>query len=212
MFAPQSNDVMKAKYNRISSNGQSLSRQEINSQEFDLSYSDTVSGTVPFFERKEAGKLVKDIRNGKVRELHVTALDRMARNILDLLTVIEFLNSSKVNLYVENIGIYSMINSEPNPTFKMIASVLGNVAEMERTSMLERQRSGIEAAKAKGVYKGRLHGTPITDEAFLSKYKKVAKELNNGSSLRRAALLGECSLGTVQKVQRLLQKQKMTQN
>jgi DNA invertase Pin-like site-specific DNA recombinase len=195
---------MKAKYLRISTAEQSLNRQELNTHVFDLVYTDKISGTVPFFQRREASKLVNDISCGKVKELHVTALDRMGRNILDLLTVIEFLNNAKVNLYVENIGMYSLINEEPNPTFKMIASVLGNVAEMERSSMLERQRAGIEAAKANGVYKGRLHGTAMSNDEFLTKYKKVVKELKGGASLRRAALLAECSLGTAQKVQRLM--------
>jgi DNA invertase Pin-like site-specific DNA recombinase len=86
----------------------------------------------------------------------------------------------------------------------MIVSVLGNVAEMERQNILERQREGITIAKAKGVYKGRLYGSKMSDESFLIKYKKVEKELLNGESLRRAALIGECSLGTAQKVKRLI--------
>ena len=36
-----------------------------------------------------------------------------------------------------------------------MATVLGMVAEMERKFILERQRAGIDAAKARGVYKGR---------------------------------------------------------
>jgi DNA invertase Pin-like site-specific DNA recombinase len=97
-----------------------------------------------------------------------------------------------------------MIEGKPNPIFKMIISVLGNVAEMERTNMLERQKQGIEIAKAKGKYKGRLYGSMMSDEEFLAKYRKVKQELENGESLRRAAKLGECSLGTAQKVKRLM--------
>ena len=52
--------------------------------------------------------------------------------------------------------MHAMINGKPNPTFKMIASVLANVAEMECDNMLERQKSGIELAKLQGKYKGRL--------------------------------------------------------
>ena len=44
----------------------------------------------------------------------------------------------------------------------------------------------------------------MSDEAFLIKYKKVKQELEKGESLRRAAKLGECSLGTAQKVKRLI--------
>ena len=100
--------------------------------------------------------------------------------------------------------MYSMIDGNPNPTFKMIISVLGNCAEMERLGMLEKQRQGIELAKLAGTYKGRLYGTKMTDEETLLKYKKVAKELKKGASLRLACALGGCSLGTAQKVQRLL--------
>jgi DNA invertase Pin-like site-specific DNA recombinase len=41
----------------------------------------------------------------------------------------------------------------------MIAAVLFGVAEMEQETRRERQRDGIEAAKAEGVYKGRKRGT-----------------------------------------------------
>ena len=38
---------------------------------------------------------------------------------------------------------------------KMVLTVLGMVAEMELGFIRDRQRAGIEAAKARGVYKGR---------------------------------------------------------
>jgi DNA invertase Pin-like site-specific DNA recombinase len=40
-------------------------------------------------------------------------------------------------------------------------TVLGMVAEMERKFIRERQQAGIEAAKAKGVYKGRKPSIPV---------------------------------------------------
>lgn len=195
---------MKVKYVRVSTLDQNTERQQINSDEFKYIYIDKISGAVPFFERPQGKKLTKDITNNKVDEVHISSIDRMGRNILDILTVSEFFNQNNVNLYVENIGMYSMVDGKPNPIFKMIISVLGNVAEMERTNMLERQRQGIEIAKAKGKYTGRLYGAVMSDDEFLIKYKKVKQELENGESLRRAAKLGECSLGTAQKVKRLI--------
>ena len=44
----------------------------------------------------------------------------------------------------------------------------------------------------------------MTNEEILAKYKSVVRELKNGESLRRAAKIGGCSLGTAQKVQRLI--------
>lgn len=66
--------------------------------------------------------------------------------------------------------------------------------------MLERQRQGIELAKATG----RLYGTRMTDKEVLTKYKVVVRELKNGESLRRATKMGGYRLGTAQKVQRLI--------
>jgi DNA invertase Pin-like site-specific DNA recombinase len=196
--------MTKVKYIRVSTTEQNTGRQEVNATEFSKIYIDKTSGSIQFTERKEASKLITDIEAGTISEIHISSIDRLGRNIIDILTMVEYFNQKSIKLFVENIGMFSLIDNKPNPSFKMIVSVLGNVAEMERSNMLERQRQGIELAKAKGTYKGRLYGTRMTDSEILAKYKMVVRELKNGQSLRRAAKLGECSLGTAQKIQRLL--------
>lgn len=197
---------MKIKYIRVSCEEQNTSRQQINASEFSKIYIDRISGSIPFNERREAKKLLADIEAGLVTEVHVNAIDRLGRSIINILQVVEFLNDKKINLFVENIGMFSLIDKKINPSFKLIISVLGNVGELERTNLLERQKVGIELAKLQGKYKGRLHGTSMTDEEILNKYKSVAKELRRGESLRRAAKIGGCSLGTAQKIKSLLEK------
>lgn len=197
---------MKVKYVRVSTEEQNTSRQQVNADSFAKIYTDRVSGSIPFAERKEAKKLLADIASGLVSEIHLNSIDRLGRSIVNILQVIEYLNDNAVNLYVENIGMYSLINGKANPSFKMIVSVLGNVGEMERMNMLERQRQGIELAKMRGAYKGRLLGSKISDEELLSKYRAVVKELKRGESLRRAAKIGGCSLGTSQKIKSILEK------
>jgi DNA invertase Pin-like site-specific DNA recombinase len=196
--------MSRVKYIRISSADQNASRQETNSGKFDKVFIDRCSGSIKLSERKEGKKLLKAIEAGQVSEVHCSSIDRLGRNLIDVLTMLELFNQQHINLYVENIGMFSMISGKPNHTFKMILSVLGNVAEMEREFILERQKQGIEIAKAKGVYKGRLYGSKMSDQDLLDKYKKVVTELKKGESLRRAAKLGECSLGTAQRVQKLL--------
>jgi DNA invertase Pin-like site-specific DNA recombinase len=198
--------MSKVKYIRVSTEEQNIGRQEINAKDFSKTYVDRVSGSVKFSERKEAKKLLADIEAGLVSEVHILSVDRIGRNIIDILTMVEFFNNKSIKLFVENIGMFSLIENKPNPSFKMIVSVLGNVAEMERINMLERQRQGIELAKAKGTYKGRLYGSRMSDEEILNKYKIVVRELKNGESLRRASKIGGCSLGTAQKIQRLMVK------
>jgi len=195
---------MKVKYIRVSTIEQNEARQKTNSQEFDSIYVEKVSGSLSFFERKVAKQLIGEIEKGNINEIHISSIDRLGRDILDILKVVKYLSDNQINLYAENIGMHSLVKGKENASFKMIISVLGNVAEMERLNMLERQKEGIQIAKASGKYKGRLHGTKMSDNDFLIKYKKVKKELENGESLRRAALIGGVSLGTAQKVKRLI--------
>ena len=200
--------MTKVKYIRVSTEDQNTGRQEVNVKEFSKIYIDKTSGSIEFKERKEAKKLLADIEARNVTEIHIASIDRLGRNIIDILTMVEVFNEKSINLFVENIGMFSLIDGKPNSSFKMIVSVLGNVAEMERTNMLEKQKQGIELAKMNGVYKGRLYGTKMNDNEVLIKYKAVVRELKNGESLRRAAKIGGCSLGTAQKIQRLLNEQK----
>ena len=81
---------------------------------------------------------------------------------------------------------------------------MANVAVMERETLLERQREGIAIAKAKGVYKGRVRGSVESKDVVLSKYKGVVKLLKQGISLRKTAKLEGVSLGTVQKVKKIM--------
>lgn len=196
--------MSKVKYVRVSTEEQNTGRQEVNAKDFSKIYIDKTSGAIQFIERKEAKKLLADIETGIVTEIHIASIDRLGRNIIDILTMVELFNQKSIKLFVENIGMFSLIDNKPNPSFKMIVSVLGNVAEMERNNMLERQRQGIELAKSKGIYTGRLYGTKMTNEEILTKYKSVVRELKNGESLRRASKIGGCSLGTAQKIQRII--------
>ena len=100
-----------------------------------------------------------------------------------------------------------MVNGKPNQVFKLIISVLGNVAEMERENLRERQLEGIRIAKAKGIYKGRERGTSMSEKEFLKKYKHVIKEikLHPDLSLRKLSKLTGASVGTVQKLKKLYQ-------
>lgn len=202
--------MSKVKYIRVSTEEQNTSRQETNAKEFSKVYIDKTSGSIQFTERKEAKKLLADIETGDVTEIHISSICRLGRSIIDILTMIEFFNSKSINLFVENIGMYSQIGGKPNFSFKMIISVLGNVSELERLNMLERQRQGIELAKLKGSYKGRLYGTKMTESELLQKYKTVVRELKNGESLRRASKIGGCSLGTTQKIKSILENKHET--
>ena len=192
---------MKAKYLRISTVHQHLDRQKDNSMPC---YEETVSGTIPFAERKEGSKVLKDAKEGRLTELHVHSIDRLGRNALDVLKTIQTLTELGVNLVSEKEGLQTLVNGKENPTAKLIINILASVSEMERTMLKERQKEGIEAAKKKGKYKGRRVGSSIPEERYLKKYSNVVKELKQGETIRRAAKLCGVSVSTVQKVSKLI--------
>ncbi|AQW97445.1 recombinase family protein [Elizabethkingia anophelis] len=198
---------MKARYIRVSTGNQNTERQLKKNHPNEKLYIDIVSGAIPFKEREQGNKLIQDIEADSIKYISVHSIDRLGRNLFDILATLELLNEKKVTLKVDNLGIESLVNNKPNSAFKLIISVMANIAEMERETMLERQKEGIKIAIAKGVYKGRVKGSKESDEQVLSKYKEVVKYLKRGQSLRDIAKLCNVSLGTVQKVKKILEKQ-----
>ena len=193
---------MKARYIRVSTANQKAGRQEAKSISEESVFMDVVSGTVPFAQRTEGKKLLQKIQDGSVDYVSVSSIDRLGRNLYDILTTLELFKKKKVVLKVDNLGLESMVNGKENQAFNLIISVMASIAEMERETMLERQREGIAIAKAKGVYKGREKGSVESDKEFLSKYSDVIRCLRKGTSLRDTAKLCDVSLGTVQKVKK----------
>ena len=88
------------------------------------------------------------VRDGDV--FVVTKLDRLARSVANLLEIVARLDRKDVTLRILNLGL-----DTSTPTGKLMLTVMGGVAEFERSMMLERQREGIAKAKAEGVYRGR---------------------------------------------------------
>lgn len=195
---------MKARYIRVSTGNQNTARQLHKSHPNEKLYIDVISGAIPFSKRPEGKKMLEDIEAGLIDYISVHSIDRLGRNLFDILTTLELLNEKKIILKVDNLGIESLVNSKPNSAFKLIISVIGNIAEMERDSLLERQREGIAIAKARGTYKGREKGSKETNEQVLDKHKEVVKYLKKGQSLRDTAKLCNVSLGTVQKVKKII--------
>lgn len=197
---------MKARYIRVSTLNQNIERQLKNQHSDEILYIDKVTGSAPFIERPQAYKLIKDILERKITYVSISSIDRLGRNTLDVLQTIEKLHLHNICLKVDNLGLESLTEGKENPTFKLIISVLANISEMERNSILERQREGINIAKAKGIYKGRVKDTIESPEKFLGKYPAVANYLSRKTppTLLEIAKLTDCSKNTVQKVKKIM--------
>ena len=106
----------------------------------------------------------------------VTRLDRLARSTRDLLDVAERIQDAGA-------GLKSL--AEPwadttTPAGRMVMTVFAGIAEFERSLIIERTRSGREAAKARGVTFGR---PPALTEEQLA----LARELQSTKSMAEIA-------------------------
>jgi DNA invertase Pin-like site-specific DNA recombinase len=99
--------------------------------------------------RPELQRMIHYARKGDT--VHVTKLDRLARNAKDVLEIADQLQKKGAGLIVHDIGGMD-INSDVG---RLIYTVLAAVAEMERKRIRERQREGIAQAKADGRHLGR---------------------------------------------------------
>ena len=195
---------MRARYIRVSTAGQSHERQLKKEHHNERLFIDVCSGSVPFNEREQGRILIKAIEAGEIDYISVHAVDRLGRNLLDILTTLQLFDSKEVIVKVDNLGIESRVKNKSNPAFKLIISVLANISEMERETMLERQREGIALAKAKGNYKGRVKDSVESKDEFLAKYPQVISLLKQKKSLRDTASRAGVSLNTVQKVKKYM--------
>ena len=201
---------MKVYYTRVSTIKQNNARQMENIPKGMEIYKDEISGSTEFGTRKDGKRLLADIEAGKVTEVQVHSIDRLGRNTLDILQTIQNLTAKGVNVISTKEGLQTIIDGKENPLAKLMVGILSTLAEFELARIKERQAEGIAAAKAKDAYKGngRTIGTIETPEEFLAKAstKRILKYIKQGYSLRMVAKLSECSLGKVQKVNNLVNK------
>lgn len=196
--------MKRIKYNRVSTPEQKLDRQREGWLNSEL-YEDVMSGAIPFKERPQAKRLIKDIENGLIDEVVIHSIDRLGRNLSDILNTIEYLTQKNVNLISEKEGFSTLINGKVNPTATLLIGILGTVAQMERERIKERQKEGIEIAKAKGSYrKNGGHKPKSTNAEILEKHKKIVKRLKQGKGIRETASYCEVSINTVRKVNALI--------
>ena len=139
---------MRVGYVRCSTVEQNEARQlkMMEEQKVEKIFIDKASGKN--VDRKDFKAMMAFVRAGDT--VIVESISRIARNTRDLLTII----SSLTEKGVEFVSLKENIDTT-TPHGRFMLTVFGALAELERESILERQREGIEIAKAEGKYKGR---------------------------------------------------------
>ena len=137
-------------YARVSSEGQSFDIQQeaLLAAGCEKVFSEKRSGTTTG-SRDELAEALDYVRDGDT--LVVTRLDRLARSSQDLHNIIARLTAKGAKFRcLQQAGVDTVSGMG-----KLVLAILGAVAEFETDIRKERQREGIDKAKAAGVYKGR---------------------------------------------------------
>lgn len=135
-------------YIRVSTVDQNTDRQ-LEGVVVAKTFTDTASGGNR--DRPGLEALMEYVREGDT--LHVHSIDRLARDLGDLLSLLTLFTDKGVSVVFRKERLTFTGQDTPFQTLQL--QVIGAVAQFERALIRERQREGIAKARAKGVYRGR---------------------------------------------------------
>ena len=169
-------------YGRVSTKDQNSARQkEALQNKCDVYFEDKMSGRN--MERPEFQKMIEQLRPGD--SVMVVSIDRLGRNLKELVELSSKLQDMGVNIVALNQGI-----DTSSKMGQLFYNFMALMSEMELMFIQERQREGIELAKQNGRYKGR----PLKK---LDGWEQLSKEVaENKLSVDRACQLLKISRST----------------
>lgn len=154
-------------YGRVSTADQTTSnqRQELEAKGYDIEphrwFTDIISGKVPAKERPQFAKMLEKLEKGDM--LVVAKLDRLGRDMIDVMQTLRDLEARGVRVKVDALGDSDLTSTAG----KAVVGILAVVAEMERDMLVERTQAGLARAKAEGKQLGRPTKTSDTDRATI---------------------------------------------
>ncbi len=139
-------------------------------------------------KRPQLDRLMADAHRRRFDAVVVWKFDRFARSVSHLLRALETFKA----LGIEFVSLSEQVDTS-TPTGKMVFTVLGAVAELERSLIAERVRAGLRNARAKGNRLGRPR--KAVDRSRIASLRRVGRswaaigqELGVGeATVRRAA-------------------------
>jgi DNA invertase Pin-like site-specific DNA recombinase len=150
-------------------------------------YTDRISGAKA--RRPGLDELMRDAKRGRFDVVLIWACDRIARSTKHFLEVLDELN----RLNVEFISFREQIDTG-GPLGRAVVVIIGAIAELERSLIVERVRAGMRRARLDGQRIGRA--PLVLDSAA------IQQDRQRGQSLREIARGHKISTATVQRVLR----------
>lgn len=201
---------------RISTADQSYDRQISQLSEFAESnnltvvetIAETISGAKKNEDRKGIQRLLKLAESGMIDKLLVHDVTRLGRVTSSVLATLEALHHHRVSVVVMNYNLETLNkDGSVNPMAQFLFTILADIGRMERITLIERVKSGLQEARRKGKVLGRPRNSTKPRSKVLSEYKQVVKYLNDGYTIRETAKLCDVGISTVQRVKKLVEEQ-----
>jgi len=172
-------------YSRVSTQEQDVEAQAIylSSKYPTADYEITESFTGTTTDRPKFLKLLSDLSTGDT--LIVREVSRIGRETTEVLEVAKNLKEHGIHLIIDNLGI-----DITTPSGEMVLTMMAGIAKMERELLLERQRIGINKAKAAGKYKGRAALNPVK----ISRAKLLLSEGHSKADIAKEMGIGISTL------------------
>jgi DNA invertase Pin-like site-specific DNA recombinase len=176
--------MAKIGYARVSTNGQDLTIQVQTLREHGCKiFSEKLSGARS--DRPQLARALKALQPGDT--LVVTRLDRLARSTLDLLKTVEAITEAGA-------GFKSLADAwadTTTPHGKLMLTVLGGLAEFERSLIQSRVEAGIKRARAQG----KTFGRPVVLNA--RQRRMIAERRAQGKTMDDLAIEFDVSKATI---------------
>ena len=137
-----------------------------------------VSGTIDWTKR-EINIAIEEANEGDT--IIVAELSRLGRSLKQILEIVELCQKKKVNIIMIREGIQT---NNDSPVNKLLLSILGSLAEMERNLISQRTKDALALKKKNGVVLGRPVGrtTPVEKMKLYPKSKQILEWHRDGVS------------------------------
>jgi DNA invertase Pin-like site-specific DNA recombinase len=184
-------------YLRVSTDTQDVNSQKIGIEEFCMSHDWTidewimdegVSGAKDPSKRKLGG-LLKKCKNGD--NLVFSEISRIGRKLVMILDVIKLCTEKGVKIYT----VKDRYVLEDTIQSKVLVTVMGLAAEIERDLLRQRTKEGLRRAVANGKHLGHAKGVPNKKHKLDGKEQLISEGLANGRTI--ASIARRCKVHPV---------------
>lgn len=168
-------------------------------------FAEVISGAKKVNEREAMSELLTYCNDKHVDKVLIYECSRLSRRAVNFLQIVEYLNERKIGVYIHQNGLETLLpNGEVNPIASLVLGILAQFNSMERTLIRSRMESGYNSYRSRGGQVGRKSGYRKPTETMMLQYTKEISLLKKGISLRNVSAITKTSVGTLQKLKRLV--------